>query len=636
MPRLFKEDRSLPRSATNPQHTSRSPALARWFAVLAFAPLLLLAACGSLPGAPPASVDRAERLLQQGDPLEAAAMFERLAESNPPPDGTVFGLRAVRAYIAASRATDAQRVYSTLAAPAADPLATDYRLAGVEVLLARGEAAEAWRRATALPVPRAPADQLRFYSLQRRAALAAGRPADGVAAGIAAERAAATDAERTTARRDLLAQLRQAADRGIRLDPAAARDALARGWLELGQIAANAGRTPLSAAGEIDRWRTRYPGHPGSTIALADILGTPSGTPVQGAGGTQVAVLLPLTGSFAALATPVRDGINAAFGQLPEAQRPNVKVYDTGSLTVEAALATAQAEGAGFIVGPLTRPEITAAADHPPRGIPILLLNYLPFERAAGPSVYQFALSPEDEARQVARRALAFGQRRAIVFAPAGDWGNRVVAAFRDELTSGGGTVIVQAAYDAARSEFTSAITSALKIEESRARHKRIEEITGARLNFQERRRGDVQMIFAAGAPVALRQIRPQLRFFFAGAVPTYMTSAGFDPNPSANRDIDGVLFPDTPWMLQLAGPVAEQRENTRVAWNDKDAGTARLFAFGFDAGQLVLTLRNAQARWPLPGVTGRLAPDADRRITRELDWAEIRGGQPQVVTARP
>jgi hypothetical protein len=388
----------------------------------------------------------------------------------------------------------------------------------------------------------------------------------------------------------------------------------------------------------VDRWRGRYPGHPGSTLAIADIMGSAPTASFAGAAGTQVALLLPLTGGGAVgdAASQVRDGITAAFGLLPEAQRPQLRVYDTGAMSVEAALATAQAEGAGFIVGPLTRPEITVAADHAPRGVPMLLLNFLPFERASGPQIYQFALSPEDEARQVARRALAFDQKRAIVFAPTGDWGNRVVAAFRDELTRGGGSVIEQAAYDPSRSEYTSPIISALQIDESRARHKRVEEITGTRLVFQDRRRGDVQMIFAAGEPVALRQIRPQLRFFYAGGVPTYMTSAGYDPDPTANRDVDGMIFPDTPWMLQASGPIAEQREQTRSAWADRGDGGSRLFAFGFDAGQLVLGLRNPQNRWPIQGVTGRLAPDADRRITRELDWAEIRGGQAQIVPARP
>jgi len=623
----------LPRSHSSTQpFPSSAPSLRGLFLVLV---LGLLSACATTPGAGPASVDRAERLLQQGDSAAAAETFERLAARNPGPDGINFAMRAVRAWIAAGRADDAQRVYADIETPASEPLATDHRLLGIEVLFARGQLNEAWQRAAALPVPRDRALQLRVYSLQRRVALAAGRPIEGVQAGIAAERAAGNDAERAAARRDLLLQLRQAAERGVRLDPAAARDALSRGWIELGQIAANAGRSPLSAAGEIDRWRGRFPGHPGSTIAFADILGQQGSTQVGSAAGAQVAVLLPLTGRTSVEAAQVRDGLTAAFGQLPESQRPMVKVYDTGTLSVEAALATAQAEGAGFIVGPLTREEIVVAADHAPRGVTMLMLNYLPFDRASPPQVYQFALSPEEEARQVARRALAFGQRRGIVFAPPGDWGTRVVAAFRDEYTRGGGSVLVQAAYDTARSDF-SAIPAALRIDESRERHKRMEEIAGSRLNFEPRRRADVQMIFAAGEPVAVRQIRPQIRFYYAGNVPTYTISRGFEPDSSANRDIDGVIFPDTPWMLQTTGPVAEQRELTRTVWAEKGWGASRLFAFGFDAGQLVLALRNPQTRWPIQGVTGRLAPDSDRHITRDLDWAEIRGGQPQAVPPRP
>lgn len=618
------------------RHSSTQPVSVRAAArmLLLAACLAWLAACTTTSGGPPVSVDRAERQLQQGDPAAAAETFERLAADNPGADGVAFSMRAVRAWISAGRPNDAQRVYGAIMAPATEPLAGDYRLLGIDVLLARGQANEAWQRASALPVPRDRAEQLKLYSLQRRVALAAGRPIEGVQAGIAAERAAGTDAERATARRDLLLQLRQAADRGVRLDPAAARDALSRGWIELGQIAANAGRSPLSAASEIDRWRGRFPGHPGSTIAFADILGQSASAQIGSAAGSQIAVLLPLSGRLASQGAEVRDGLTASFGQLPESQRPMVKTYDTASLSVEAALATAQAEGAGFIVGPLTKEEIVAAADHAPRGVPLLLLNYLPNDRASAQQVYQFSLSPEEEARQVARRALAYGQKRGIVYAPSDEWGNRVVAAFRDEYTRGGGVVITQGAYDADRNDFTS-IGLTLGIEESRARHRRMEEIAGSKLNFEPRRRGDVQMFLAAGDQVALRQIRPFLRLYFAGNVPTYMTSRGFEPNPSANRDIEGVIFPDTPWMLQTAGPVAEQREQTRTIWTDKpDKG--RLFAFGFDAGQLVLALRNPQTRWPIQGATGRLAPDKDHHITRELDWAEMRGGQPQIVAPHP
>jgi outer membrane PBP1 activator LpoA protein len=616
----------MPTQPTIPAARSTEPR----FVLAGFALLLLLAGCGVNPVTAPPSVDRAARLAQAGDHAGAATMYERLAAANPPPDGITFGFSAVHEWIAANRPDDAQRAFAAIPAQPADATqAQERRYLDVEVQLARGQYAEGWRLANSFPEPR----PLRALQLQQRAAFAASRPADAVRIALAVDKLATSDAERTAGRRDLLLQLRRAVERGAKLDPQAQRDAPVRGWLELGAIAANAARAPLSAARDIERWRTRYPGHPGTSIAMAEIMGPTGPSTLASVAGTQVAVLLPLTGRQSVAATLVRDGFLAAVSLLPEAQRPVVKVYDTGEASVGAALLAAQAEGAGFIVGPLTREETVTAVNENTRRTPMLLLNALPVELGTPANVWQFALSPEDEARQIARRALEQGQRRALIFAPSGDWGTRVVAAFREELAAGGGTVLDSQAYDPARSEFTPQITAALRIDESRARHKRIESIVGGKLQFEPRRRGDIDFIFAAGQPVALRQIRPQLRFFYAGDVPTYMTSDSFDPDAGANRDLDGMLFPDMPWMLQEQGSVADTRTATQAAWSDKGLRLPRLFAFGYDAGQLVLALRNPQWQWPLGGVTGRLTPDAQRRIRRELDWAQIaKSGKPLPV----
>jgi uncharacterized protein len=605
-------------------------ASAAWFALALCVLALLLVGCSVSPVNAPPSVDRAARLAQQGDHAGAAAMYERLAAAVPAPEGVGYALTAVREWVAANRPDDAQRVFVTIPAQPADAAqAQQRRQLEIELLLARGLAAEAWRAASALPEPRS----LPTLQLQERVAFAAGRPADAVRMALAIDKIAATDAERNASRRDLLGQLRRAVEHGAKFDPQAQRDSQVRGWLELGALAANAARSPLSAARDIERWRTRYPGHPGNSIAMAEIMGPTGPTTLASVTGTQVAVLLPLTGRQAVAATLVRDGFLAAVNLLPEAQRPVIKLYDTGELSVGAALLAAQGEGAGFIVGPLTREEAVTAVNENTRRTPMLLLNALPAELGTPANVWQFALSPEDEARQVARRALELGQRRAVIFAPSGDWGTRVVTAFREELAAGGGTVLDSQAYDPARSEFTPQITAALRIDESKARHKRIESIVGGKLQFEPRRRADIDFIFAAGQPVALRQILPQLRFFYAGDVPTYMTSDGFDPDANANRDIDGVLFPDMPWMLQEQGSVADTRTATQTAWTDKGPRLPRLFAFGYDAGQLVLALRNPQWQWPLGGVTGRLTPDAQRRVRRELDWAQIaKSGKPQAV----
>ena len=54
---------------------------------------------------------------------------------------------------------------------------------------------------------------------------------------MAAERFAANAAERTQLRSQLLAGLRDARERGVKLDPQASPDPIVRGWLELGAIA---------------------------------------------------------------------------------------------------------------------------------------------------------------------------------------------------------------------------------------------------------------------------------------------------------------------------------------------------------------------------------------------------------------
>lgn len=596
--------------------------------------LVLVTACAPLQesGGGPASVDRAERLLRQNNPAAAAEMYERLAEANPPPRQGDFQLAAARAWLAAARPDDASRVLASLTSSLGAEQQFERSLLQVETLVAQGQNAQAWRQVAGITMPQDAARATRLLRLRQETGLRAGQPVEAVRAGIERDRVADTDADRNQARRDLLTDLRAAYDRGQRIDPASSNDPLVRGWLEIGQIASNAGRSPLGANAAIERWRGRYPGHPASTIAVGDILspGATAGTVAGGSG--PVALLLPLTGSFASAAELVREGFQAHLAQLPSDRRPELRIYDTGNMTVGAALQGALADGASLIAGPLTRPEAQSALELYNGTVPLLLLNSVDAQ-ATGRGIYQYALSPEEEARQVARRALAAGQRRAVVFAPTGDWGTRVLAAFRDELLRGGGDVVAQGTYGSAGSDFAGMITGALSIDESRARMRRVQQVVGGELVFEARRRSDVDFIFAAGQqPLALRQIHPQLRFFGAGDVPTYMTSDGIDSDPVANRDLEGALFTDMPWVLDQSGPAAEVRSSTQTLWGPRGARQSKLFAFGYDAAALAVALSSRQPSWPVSGVTGRLRVASDGLVQRDLDWARISEGTPRLV----
>lgn len=603
-----------------------APALARLCAATL---LVVLAGCQSLgsalPG--PGSLQRAESLAQRGDHGAAAREYEKLLEDNPGSAGVGYGLAAAREWLAAGRAVDARRVLASLPATATAAQTGERQLIELELQLDAGDAQRAWQQIEKLGLPRDAAGQLQYHALRQKLAFATGRPVEAVRAEIAREKLLGDDEARLQARRELFAQLRDASARGIKLEPAAAgADAVVRGSLELGPVAAQASRGGIAPA--IAAWRARYPTHP-----AADLLRTDFSAPTpaaQLAPGAHVAVLLPVSGRTAAAAAQIREGLLAGYYAMPPATRPGLRIYDTAATSIVDALNEATRAGAEFVIGPLTREEVTAAADAPGRRPPVLALNFLAPEAAAPQAFYQFALSPEDEARLAARRALADGRRRAVALVPEGDWGTRVLNAFRAEFEGGGGQLLDSVSFAPGRNDFSGPIQAALRLRDSRARQQRLEGVLGTTLAFQPRRRADIDLLFTPAPSAAARQLRPQLRFHFAGDIPAYATSDAYEPGLAGNSDLEGLLFPDMPWMLGAGGAAERLRNATAEAWGTDVRGRGRLYAFGYDAWLVYQGLRAGGTAPAIDGVTGRLSVDAERRVRRDLDWAQIRNGLPR------
>ncbi|MBS0364460.1 MAG: penicillin-binding protein activator [Proteobacteria bacterium] len=381
------------------------------------------------------------------------------------------------------------------------------------------------------------------------------------------------------------------------------------------------------------------PPEPGSATAPAANASPASGGPTTpaavAAGSAHIALLLPITGRANSAAVSVRDGFLTAYYQVPPAQRPALRIYDTGVQSVADALAEATHQGAVFIVGPLIREEVVAAAQRADRHVPLLALNYLPAEQASPADFFQYALSPENEARLAAQRVLQDHHRRGVALVPAGDWGNRVLAAFRQELLAGGGELVGTGVIDSARTDFSAPITEVLGISASKARYRRLESVLGSKLQFEPRRRGDIEFIFSPAQANIERQLRPQLRFHYAGDIPAYATSDAFEPDLRANDDLDGLMFPDMPWMLGGDLPDAV-RAAAREAWPSGGPYRGRLYAFGYDAWLLAQALqhRGVANNVSVEGLTGRLTLDDERRVHRELSWVQIHGGEPRPLAA--
>jgi outer membrane PBP1 activator LpoA protein len=124
--------------------------------------------------------------------------------------------------------------------------------------------------------------------------------------------------------------------------------------------------------------------------------------------------------------------------------------------------------------------------------------------------------------------------------------------------------------------------------------------------------------------------LRPALRFFIPDqSMPVYATSDIYEVNEQSNGDLDGVRFPDMPWMIGADEKTRAIHTSVRNYWPGSGGSRDRLYAFGYDAFQLIplLTSARPQARI-FSGLTGRLAVDQNGRVRRQLDWASINSGQ--------
>ena len=85
--------------------------------------------------------------------------------------------------------------------------------------------------------------------------------------------------------------------------------------------------------------------------------------------------------------------------------------------------------------------------------------------------------------------------------------------------------------------------------------------------------------------------------------------------------------------MVTGGGSIDDIRNLIAQAWENRAAWRSRLFAFGYDACQLMLAM-SAKGRNPadaqVAGLTGVLHFDAERRVQRDLIWVQVRNGEPR------
>jgi outer membrane PBP1 activator LpoA protein len=188
--------------------------------------------------------------------------------------------------------------------------------------------------------------------------------------------------------------------------------------------------------------------------------------------------------------------------------------------------------------------------------------------------------------------------------------------------------------YDTSARDFSEPISRLLLIDESHARANALNSVLGQHLEFEPRRRSDAQFVFVGAFPAQGRSLRPTLRFFLADDLPVYATSDIFEPDAQANNDLDGVTFPDMPWVISPDSVSTDLRTALNRYWPVRARGRGRLYAFGFDAYRIIPLLKAGKfgSANAIPGMTGLLSIDDHGRVRRELDWARVTDGQPTSI----
>lgn len=579
----------------------------------------------------------AERQAGSGNFAEAARSYEMLAaQANGELKARLF-LRAARYWLNAGDTNKAQLALDNAgrSLPASDAalratIAADLALRANQAQRALSELDQ-----ISLPLPNDLAPDI--LRLRSAAQFALGRPVLAINSALERENLLSGAASITQNRQAILAGLKQSAASGIDLSAPSGVNATVAGWLELGRVLAS--NNPFATRDALVDWRRRFPGHPAATLPELQASSGVLDTTTRRSFPSQVAVLLPLTGRQQSAGIAVRDGLMAALLQQNSATRPMVDFYDTAELGALKAYQQAIAAGAGFVIGPLTKEDLTAIVNSQQVSVPTLALNYLPEVQTPPGLLFQFALDPEDEARQVASRIASEGYGHGVALVPNGDWGQRVFRAFSDELKTRGSTLVGAQSYDASTRDFSGTVMSVLLIGESRARARALNATLATNLETEARARGDVDFVFMGAQQASqARLLRPSLRFYVTDQnMPVYATSDVFDSNEQANADLDGIRFPDMPWMITGEDNSAALHASLRGYWPNNVGARDRLYAFGYDALQLILMLSaDRPQNGVLKGLTGQLAVDANGRIRRQLEWARVTEGRAIPLPAEP
>lgn len=438
------------------------------------------------------------------------------------------------------------------------------------------------------------------------------------------------------------------------------RNPIKEGWYSLAALSKSNGANFRQQIVDIEKWQQIWPDHPANKLLPADLQLILQLADQQ---ALNIAVLLPLSGNVGSFGNAIREGIMAAYYSDVSAQNitPSIQFYDTTDQDINTVFDQALARGAELVIGPLSKENVATITKREYLPVPVLALNLYDDEAADSAAIlkeptetgapdiqeskqasddkginifaklstpkdiFYFSLAIESEAEQVAQRAWRDGHRRALIIAPSSTWGDRGSEAFSQAWLELGGELVDDKRYKDQRS-FSSLVEDAVGVDESKTRKRELQRLLGSKLEFEPRRRKDIDFVFMLAYPSQARQFLPLLAYHYASDIPVYSTGHAYSEDRNNNlSDLNGLRFSSMPWYFEST---LEERRAIQ-AFGDNLAAFQSLYAMGIDAYHIyprleqLKLIRQAQ----FYGTTGKLRVATGNVIERTQNWAEIKRG---------
>ncbi|WP_201066460.1 MULTISPECIES: penicillin-binding protein activator [Thiorhodovibrio] len=575
--------------------------------------LLLLAGCATTPGAdmrellasvPPAALAEVEATATSGDAVAAAEAYLALAKKSQPPARQALELRAAEAFYQAGQS---QRALRTLSAIDSGRLSAGAR--NQERLLAARVAVQAALPERALNAlgrlgsfGLSESERIERLGLEAAAYRQNGDPVQAAQVLDELDRLLEDASQRRDNQVSLLLTLSTLQPASLQRLKTQGNQRM-RGWASLAELLASANNADSALLTRYGQWRSQHGSMPIDNELPRAYFATLTG---DYPAGSDAWALLPQGGRFSSASQAIVQGMRQADGQNDSGRRPQLHLADS-TANADGAYQRAVAAGADLVIGPLQKPAVNALSGYQAVPVPTLALNQNTNDRSLPSQLYQFALSPEDEAVSAANHAWASGFRSTLLLYPSGPWGSRMANAFRVHWLTLGGKLAGEVVYGDTNASKVSSTETLLAPS------------TG-------------DLIFMVASSADAPAIWRGLAIANTRHLPVLATSHVYNGTADGALALTGLYFVDIPWLIEPTSSAS--RAFARPPGGSGNASLTRLKAMGIDSYRLAprTEAMSAHSGHFFPGVSGGLTFDGTGRVLRNLPLARMEATGPTPV----